>query len=523
MVVGEVFPYPEIVVAARDVPYPEIMVAARDVPYPEIVVAARDVPYNRPKEVEAVRLYNTLTRETESFEPQHDHTVGLYVCGPTVYDHIHIGNVRPILVFDTLRRYFERFKGWRVVHVQNVTDVDDKLIQRSIETGRSVDAIAKTYTDAFFDLLERLHVLPPTHSPLATEHIQEMIALVTDLIAKGCAYEQDGDVYFRVEAFGDYGKLSGRRLDEQEAGARIETSEKKENPFDFTLWKAAKPGEPTWPTPWGSGRPGWHTECVVMSQKYLGDHLDIHAGGNDLVFPHHENEIAQAEAATGKPFFRFWLHNGMLAFQQDKMSKSVGNVAQAHEVLDAFDPETIRYFFLSRHYRKPMDYSEDGLRAARTALTRIQTLVRDVEAELRDVTEDPGEGSQLFVNSLATYRERYIDAMDDDLNTVDAIGVLQEIVGAANRFKADALSEDRPGLREAVELIRELAYPLGLLPAVEAATRSIDADLIDLLIELRALLRAKKEFELSDRIRDRLDELGIVLKDGASGTIWATG
>jgi len=470
-----------------------------------------------------VRLYNTLTRETEPFEPQHDRTVGLYVCGPTVYDHIHIGNVRPILVFDTLRRYFERFKGWRVLHVQNVTDVDDKLIQRSAETGEPVDAIAKTYTEAYFDLLDRLHVLPPTHSPLATEHIQAMIDLVSDLMEKGYAYQQDGDVYFRVEAFEEYGKLSGRRLDDQEAGARVESTEKKENPLDFALWKAAKPGEPTWPTPWGDGRPGWHTECVVMSLKYLGDHLDIHAGGNDLVFPHHENEIAQAEATTGRPFFRFWMHNGMLAFQEDKMSKSVGNVAPAHEVLDAFDPETVRYFFLSHHYRKPMDYSEDGLRAAGTALARIQTLVRDVEAELRGATGEPGKAGRTFVESLPAYRDRFVEAMDDDLNTVDAIGVLQEIVAAANRFKGEAADEDRLALRAAVELIRELADPLGLFPGAPETTGSIDADLIDLLIELRAELRDKKEFELADRIRDRLDELGVVLKDGPSGTIWTTG
>jgi cysteinyl-tRNA synthetase len=469
-----------------------------------------------------MQLYNTLARQTEPFEPQRDKTVGLYVCGPTVYEHIHIGNVRPILVFDTLRRYFERFKGWKVVHVQNVTDVDDKLIQRSIETGESIESIAKTYTEAFFELLDRLHVLPPTHSPLATEHIQEMIGLVSDLIAKGFAYERDGDVYFRVEAFADYGKLSGRRLDEQEAGARIEASEKKENPLDFTLWKAAKPGEPTWPTPWGAGRPGWHTECVVMSQKYLGDYLDIHAGGNDLIFPHHENEIAQAEASTGKPFFRFWLHNGMLAFQEDKMSKSIGNVAPAHEVLDAFDAETVRYFFLSRHYRKPMDYSEEGLCAARTALARIQTLVRDVEAELRDVTDKPCEAGRAFVASLTTYRDRYVESMDDDLNTVDAIGIVQEIVALTNRFKADVRGEDRPALLEAVKLIRELTYPLGLFADADVPVASIDADLIDLLIDLRAQLRDRREFELSDRIRDRLEELGIVLKDGSSGTIWTT-
>ena len=474
-----------------------------------------------------MKLYNTLTRETEPFEPQHDKTVGLYVCGPTVYDHIHIGNVRPILVFDTLRRYLERFKGWSVIHVQNVTDVDDKLIRRSIETGTPVADIAATYSDAYFELLERLHVLAPTHSPLATEHIEEMIDLVADLMEKEYAYERGGNVYFRVEAFDGYGKLSGRTLDDQEAGARVETSDKKDNPLDFTLWKAAKPGEPTWKTPWGAGRPGWHTECVVMSQKYLGEHLDIHAGGNDLIFPHHENEIAQAEATTGKPFFRFWLHNGMLAFQDDKMSKSVGNVAQAYQVLDAIEPEVIRYFFLSRHYRKPMDYSEEGLRAAGTALSRIQTLVRDVEAELRDAPDASklDDAGRAFVSSLEPFRARYVAAMDDDLNTVDAIGILQELVAASNRFKADAPDAVRPALRAAADLIRELADPLGLFPDAEAesATRSIDGALIDLLIELRAELRGKKEFELSDRIRDRLEELGIVLKDGSTGTIWTIG
>jgi len=467
-----------------------------------------------------VRLYNTLTRETEPFEPLYDQTVGLYVCGPTVYDHIHIGNVRPILVFDALRRYFERFKGWRVVHVQNVTDVDDKLIQRSIDTGMPVGEIAKTYTKAYFDLLDRLHVLPPTHSPLATEHIREMVDLIAELLAKGYAYERDGDVYFRVAAFADYGKLAGRRLDEQEAGARVETSEKKEHPLDFALWKGAKPGEPSWPTPWGAGRPGWHTECVVMSQKYLGRHLDIHAGGNDLIFPHHENEIAQAEAATGRPFFRFWMHNGMLAFQENKMSKSVGNVAQAYAVLDAFDAETVRYFFFSRHYRKPMDYSEDGLRAARTALARIQTLVSDVEAERPGAARGSDKPARGLSESLATYRQRYVAAMDDDLNTVDAIGILQELVAAANRFRADASDDDRPALLEAVALLRELACPLGLLEDAGTARASIDAKLIELLVELRGALRAKKDFALSDRIRDRLEELGVTLKDGPSGTIW---
>jgi len=468
-----------------------------------------------------MKLYNTLTKTSEDFHPQDDDHVGIYVCGPTVYDHVHIGNVRPILVFDTLRRYMERFKGWTVTYVQNVTDVDDKLIQRSIETGESVDEIAKTYTDAYFALLDGLGVLTPTHSPLATEHIDGMIALVADLVEKGFAYESEGDVYFRVSALESYGKLSGRKLDDQEAGARIEASSQKENPLDFTLWKAAKPGEPKWPSPWGEGRPGWHTECVVLSYQYLDDHLDIHAGGNDLVFPHHENEIAQAEASRGDGFFRFWLHNGMLSFGGEKMSKSLGNFEYAYRVLEQFDAGTVRYFYLSRHYRKPLAYSEDGLHEAAAALSRIRTLLADVDAELRSTPdEEPGALGVEFIGSLEGFEARYVDAMDDDLNTVGAIGVIQEIVAATNRFRRDAEGADRLALGDAVELIRELGYPLGLFQAEDVTSGDLADDLIDLLLDLREELRAKKEFDLADRVRDRLADFGIALKDGAEGTIW---
>jgi len=468
-----------------------------------------------------MKLYNTLARASETFEPKDGKTVGIYVCGPTVYDHVHIGNVRPILVFDTLRRYMESFKGWTVIHVQNVTDVDDKLIARSIETGETVESIAETYTKAYFQLLEDLHVLPPTHSPLATDHIDGMIALIADLVDKGYAYEADGDVYFRVAAVPEYGKLSGRTLDDQEAGARVETSSQKENPLDFTLWKTAKPGEPKWPSPWGEGRPGWHTECVVLSYEYLGDHLDIHAGGNDLIFPHHENEIAQAEASRGQPFFRFWLHNGMLSFGGEKMSKSLGNFEYAHRVLESFDAETVRYFYLSRHYRKPLAYSEDGLREAETALGRVRNLLDDVAAELRDVPSgEPSEAGLRFLESLSDYRDRYATAMDDDLNTVGAIGVVQELVAETNRFRRDALGPDRLALRDAVAVIRELGGPLGLFRLPEASSGGIEGDLIALLLELREELRAKKAFDLADSIRDRLADLGIVLKDAPDGTLW---
>jgi len=469
-----------------------------------------------------MKLYNTLARADEIFAPTDGKTVGMYVCGPTVYDHVHIGNVRPIIVFDTLRRYMEAFKGWSVIHVQNVTDVDDKLIHRSIETGETVESIARTYTEAYFKLLEDLRVLPPTHSPLATEHIDGMIELVADLVEKGLAYEQDGDVYFRVTASSEYGKLSGRALDDQEVGARVEASSRKENPLDFTLWKAAKPGEPKWSSPWGEGRPGWHTECVVLSYEYLGDRLDIHAGGSDLVFPHHENEIAQAEGSRGAPFFRFWLHNGMLSFGGEKMSKSLGNFEYAYRVLEQFDADTVRYFYLSRHYRKPLAYSEDGLHEAATALGRIVTLLDDVEAEFRSIANgEPTEGGLAFIESLGPFRDRYIASMDDDLNTVGAIGAIQEVVAETNRFRREAQGQDRLALGAAVTLIRELGHPLGLFQPQDGGTSGeLADDLIDLLLALREQLRAKKEFELADSIRDRLAELGIGLKDGTDGPLW---
>lgn len=469
-----------------------------------------------------MKLYNTLTRTEDTFAPQDANTVRMYVCGPTVYDYLHIGNVRPVIVFDALRKYFEQFKDWRVVYVQNVTDVDDKLIDRSISTGESVEEIAAHYTKAYFDLLDALNIEPPTHSPLATDHIKDMIDLIAILIDKGLAYEQDGDVYYRVSAFPAYGRLSGRSIDDLLVGARIAASDKKENPLDFTLWKTAKPGEPKWTSPWGEGRPGWHTECVVLSHAFLGDTLDIHAGGNDLIFPHHENEIAQAEGARGKQLTRFWLHNGMLTFNGEKMSKSLGNFAYAHEVLAEFGAETVRYFYLSRQYRKPLDYSREGLEEAKKALARVHTMIDEVTFGLAS-SEETGvvqEAGKHFLASLAKHRARYIAEMDNDLNTVGAIAAIQDVVSEANRFRGTAEGGDRLALKEAISLVRDLGYPLGLFQEDAAASKGIEDDLIRLLINLRAELREKKEFALSDSIRNRLQELGIDLKDTAQGTIW---
>ncbi len=475
-----------------------------------------------------MKLYNTLTRKQQEFSPQDGKTVRMYVCGPTVYDHLHIGNVRPVIVFDTLRKYFERFQGWDVIYVQNVTDVDDKLINRSIETGEPVSEIAARYTQSYFDLLVELGVETPSHSPRATQFIPGMIELIQGLIDKGLAYEADGDVYFRVSGFPEYGKLSGRKVDDLRVGARIAASEKKENPLDFTLWKRSKPREPKWDSPWGEGRPGWHTECVVLSRHYLGETLDIHAGGNDLIFPHHENEIAQAEGLTGKTFARFWLHSGMLMFHGQKMSKSLGNFAYAHDVIEQFGAETVRYFYLSRHYRKPLDYSTEGLEAARVAITRIQTLIDEVTSELASSelsstgNSDTNEQGHKFLASLRPLRDRYIAEMDSDMNTVGAIAAIQDIVSETNRFRASATGDARLALPEAISLIRELGYPLGLFQGAESESKGIEDDLIQLLIDLRSDLREKKEFALSDLIRNRLADLGITLKDTAQGTIWTS-
>ncbi|MDD5264843.1 MAG: cysteine--tRNA ligase [Candidatus Bipolaricaulis sp.] len=467
-----------------------------------------------------MRLYNTLTKSLDEFVPSDGSTVGMYVCGPTVYDHLHIGNVRPVLVFNALRRYLEAFHGWRVIYVQNVTDVDDKLIHRAAETGQSVEALAKTYTDAYFALQDALGVERPSASPRATEHIAEMVKLIARMVENGAAYVRDGDVYFRVSSVEEYGRLSGRSLDEQEAGSRVEVSDRKENALDFTLWKAAKPGEPDWPSPWGRGRPGWHTECVVMSRKHLGERLDIHAGGNDLIFPHHENEIAQARATSDKPFFRFWMHNGMLHMGEHEMHKSLGNFRYAYEILESHEAETVWYFYLSRHYRKPLDFSEEGLGAAAAAVARVRRLLDDVDSELRGDDGQPGKGGRDFADRLSAFRDRYIEAMDDDFNTVGGLGVIQELVNEINRFRAEAVDEDRRALREAAALVRELGRPLGLFQRQAVADRGCEAELMDLLIELRGELRRRKEFALGDRIRDRLAEIGIVLKDSPQGTIW---
>jgi cysteinyl-tRNA synthetase len=435
----------------------------------------------------------------------------MYVCGPTVYDLIHIGNARPFIVFDALRRYLES-RGLKVIYVQNVTDVDDKIINRAREEGVDPKEIAARYTEEYFKDLEGLGVKRPTHSPRATEYVSKMVEFIEKLIEKGHAYAVDGDVYFSVASFPEYGKLSGRVLEELEAGARIAVDEKKRDPLDFALWKAAKPGEPKWPSPWGEGRPGWHTECVVMSMDLLGETLDIHAGGNDLIFPHHENEIAQAESLTGKPFARIWLHNGMLTVRGEKMAKSLGNFAYARDVVEKYGTEAVRYFYLSRSYRKPLDFSDEALTEAKRAVERVYDFLWEAE---QMPEESPPEG---FLEELARLEERFHARLSEDFDTAGAIGVLQEIVGAAHRFRQGG--GDPAGVRAAAALVRKLAEPLGLFQVEKPRAEGLTEELIGLLIELRAELRRQKNFALADRIRDRLAELGVELRDTPEGTVW---
>lgn len=462
------------------------------------------------KEVVGLRLYSTLSRRLEELAGD---TVRMYVCGPTVYDLIHIGNARPFIVFDALRRYLES-QGREVIYVQNITDIEDKIIRKAQEEGVPAGEIAARYTEEYFRDLERLGVNRPTHSPKATEYVPQMIELIEKLIEKGHAYVADGDVYFSVASFPEYGKLSGKVLEELEAGARIAVDERKRDPLDFALWKAAKPGEPKWPSPWGGGRPGWHTECVVMSMDILGVPLDIHAGGNDLIFPHHENEIAQAEALTGETFARIWLHNGMLTVRGEKMAKSTGNFAYAREVVAEYGTEAVRYFYLTRAYRKPLDFSDEALREAKRAVEGVYDFLWTAEG-----LPEEGEVPEGFSAGLSALQERFHARLSEDFDTAGAIGALQEMVGAAHRFRQGG--GDPVGVRAAAALVRKLAEPLGLFQAERPRAEGRTEELIGLLIELRTELRKQKNFALADRIRDRLAELGVELRDTPEGTVWS--
>jgi len=467
-----------------------------------------------------IYVTNTLSGRKEEFKPLDDRVVKMYVCGPTVYDHAHIGHARSAVVFDVIRRWFE-YRGYRVIFVRNYTDVDDKIIKRSKEEGIPWYEVAEKYIESYEEDMRALNVKEPTYKPRVTEHIREIIEMIDGLIEKGFAYEADGDVYFSVRKFAGYGKLSKRNLDELLAGARIEPGEKKRDPLDFALWKKSKEGEPGWESPWGIGRPGWHIECSVMSMKYLGETMDIHGGGLDLIFPHHENEIAQSEAYTGKTFARYWIHNGFVMVNKEKMSKSLGNFFTVKEILREFSPNVLRFFLLSVHYRSPIDFSIENLKEAKRALERIENFVSSVKAiEALETQEGVGEP----VNVKA-FKEAFELAMDDDFNTAKAFGVLFDLVKVSNTLKDRALKTgkltkpEKDSLLESAQLIKHFLEVLGFKEETKK-TADIEDELIRLLIDVRSELRRRKDFQLADLIRDRLREMGIVLEDLPTGTTY---
>jgi len=452
-----------------------------------------------------MKLYNTMTRRAEEFTPSGDE-IKVYVCGITPYDHAHLGHAMSYIIFDVLRRYLE-FRGYSVKHVQNYTDIDDRIIARANSLGQPFDQVAATYIDEFDQEMRDLNITPAHIFPRATQEIPTIVEMTERLIERGHAYQANGDVYFRVRSKADYGKLSGRDVDALMAGARVEPGEQKEDPADFALWKGAKEGEPAWESPWGPGRPGWHIECSAMSYRYLGTTLDIHGGGQDLIFPHHENEIAQSEAYSGKqPFVRYWLHNGWLTFGEEKMSKSLGNIITIREGIENYGSDGLRIFVLTSHYRSPLTYSEEALESGKRAAERLRLAA----------TIAGGDGPPSDI-AVETYRERFIEAMDEDLNTPAALAALFDLARDINRAR-----DEGRGIAEAQDSLRQLAGVLGLtLREPEAAMGA--APFIDLLVQLRNDLREAKQFERADRVRSGLAEAGITLEDGAEGTRWRKG
>jgi cysteinyl-tRNA synthetase len=462
----------------------------------------------------SIQLYNTLTRKKEPLRTVEPGKVKIYVCGPTVYNYIHIGNARVFVFFDVVRRYL-KYRGYAVTYVQNLTDVDDKLIKASQETGRPVPEIAETYIRAFFEDMDSLGVERADVHPRATEHIPEMIEAIRTLIDKGYAYERNGDVYFRAMAKEGYGKLSHQSLEELKAGARVEVNEQKENPLDFALWKRAKPGEISWESPWGRGRPGWHIECSVMSRKYLGDTFDIHAGGTDLTFPHHENEIAQSEALTGKPFALQWMHNGYINLGNEKMSKSLGNIVLVKDLRREFSPRTIRHFLLSAHYRNPIQFTRETMEQMERGIERIDTAWTNLRHRMKASMEGPA--SPETTKALDELTRAFEGAMDDDFNTAGAIGVLFDAVRLANELVGrDVVS--RGTLQAVADWLER--YGGEILGLVESKAEEETDEQVEALIRKRQEARRRRDFAEADAIRDQLAAMGIIVEDTPQGVRW---
>ena len=465
-----------------------------------------------------MKVFNTLTRRKEEFVPLEPGKVKMYVCGPTVYNFIHIGNARPMIVFDTVRRYFE-YKGYDVNYVSNFTDVDDKIIKKAIEEGVSAQEISQRYIAECKKDMEGMNVKPATKHPLATEEICGMVEMIADLIEKGYAYEKNGTVYFRTRRFKDYGKLSHKNLDDLRSGGRsllVTGEDEKEDPLDFVLWKPKKEGEPAWESPWCEGRPGWHIECSVMSKKYLGEQIDIHAGGEDLVFPHHENEIAQSEAANGKEFARYWMHNAFLNIDNRKMSKSLGNFRTVREISEQYDLQVLRFFMLSAHYRSPLNFSADLMEASANGLERIVNAVDNLEHLMGAAqTEAMNEAENATFAQTEEFVKEFEAAMDDDFNTADAIAAIFDLVKFANTTASAESSKEY--LKKLFDLIVKLGDVLGLI--LDKEEELLDAD-IEKLIEERQAARKAKDFARADAIRDELLAKGIILKDTREGVQW---
>lgn len=470
-----------------------------------------------------MKLYNTLTRKKEEFVPMEQGKVKMYVCGPTVYNFIHIGNARPYVVFDTVRRYFE-YKGYDVTYVQNFTDVDDKIIKKANEENTTMDVISNRYIEEAFKDADGLNVKRATYHPRVTQEIENIIKMISELIEKGYAYEDNGTVYFDTKAFNEYGKLSKKNLDELIAGAseRVQQDDAKKNSTDFVLWKPQKPGEPKWSSPWGDGRPGWHIECSVMAKKYLGETIDIHAGGEDLIFPHHENEIAQSECCNGKTFARYWLHNGFITVDNEKMSKSAGNFFTVRDIAAHFPYEVIRFFILNGHYRMPINFSDELMKSCQNGLERIKncknSLIYYIEnAKTVDMTSD----EQKQLEEVDKFRVQFETAMDDDFNTADAITAVYELVRFINKSITDEVS--KTFAEKELEMFNKLTAVLGLLEKEEEKAEDPDTAIIEELIAKRAEAKKNKDFATADAIRDELSSMGITIKDTRQGVQWFRG
>ena len=482
-----------------------------------------------------MQIFNTLTRQKEEFVPQVPGEYRIYVCGPTVYNYIHIGNARPLIVFDTLRRYLE-YRGNKVIYVSNITDIDDKLIKKGQEEGTSMKEVAQRFEAEYLKDAAGLNCKKPTVQPRATEHIQQILDIVKDLIDSGHAYvAKNGDVYFRVRSFPGYGKLSGRTPDDLRSGARVVPGDEKEDPLDFALWKSAKPGEPYWESPWGKGRPGWHIECSAMSEKYIPLPLDIHGGGLDLIFPHHENEIAQTEAALGKPLANIWMHNGFVQVDSEKMSKSLGNFKTIRDILESYLAETLRYFLAGKHYRSPIDFSLDNMDESERSQKRVYECLREVDKALARENWKPGAAPAELVEELKQQDQSFMDALEDDVNTAAAMGHLFNMVRIAGRVLEDKKLRNSEGGRDILRAFRDATAkwdtllglfaqkPEGFLASlreIRARRRGLDMNKVAGLLRERQEARAAKDFARSDAARDELAALGVEVRDTPEGPVW---